>query len=171
MPNEKIPVPKDEVNAKFLCCFPTRSWSGKSINGYKIVEKSYDEIEQIYILRLKGQEMLVKLTRDLIKSLHTKKDDNYGFTDLENELVNGCRVLNKSYVENGPSFVLYLDGQVEPVTISRDLVKSLHAMTKPLVESKFIKTWTSIKRSMIKKRSTQSYLFDIPWWSFLDILV
>ena len=65
--------------------------------------------------------MLVKLTRDLIESLHTKKDGNYGFMDLENELVNGCRVVNKSYVENGPSFVLNLDGQVEPVTISRYL--------------------------------------------------
>ena len=71
--------------------------------------------------------MLVKLTRNLIKSLHIRKDDNDGFTDLENELVNGCRVINKSYVENGPSFVLKLDGQVEPVTISRDLLKSLHA--------------------------------------------
>ena len=121
MSNEKIPVSKDEVNANILCCFPTRSWSGKRINGYQVVEKSFDEKEQTFILRLKGQEMLVKLTRDLIKSLHTKKDDNYGFMDLENELVNGCRVVNKSYVENGPSFVLNLDGQVEPVTISRYL--------------------------------------------------
>ena len=125
MPNEKIPVPKDEINAKFLCCFPTRSWSGKRINGYQVVEKSYDEIEQIFILKLKGQELPVKLTKDLIKSLHTKKDENYGYMDLKNEMVNGFRIVNKSYVENGPSFVLNLDGQVEPVTISRDLVKSL----------------------------------------------
>ena len=72
MSNEKIPVPKDEVNAKFLCCFPTRSWSGKRINGYQVVEKSYDEQEQVFILGLKGQVMLVKLTGDLIKSLHTR---------------------------------------------------------------------------------------------------
>ena len=171
MPNEKIPVPKGEVNAKFLCCFPSRSWSGKRINGYQVVGKSYDEKEQTFILTLKGQENLVKLTRDLIKSLHTQKDDNYGFTDLENQMVNGCRVVNKSYVQNGTSFVLNLDGQVEPVTISRDLVKSLHAMTEPPVESKFIKTWTSIKNAMIKNRLTKSYLFDLPWWCFLDILV
>ena len=110
MPNEKIPVPKDEINAKFLCCFPTRSWSGKRINGYQVVEKSYDEIEQIFILKLKGQELPVKLTKDLIKSLHTKKDENYGYMDLKNEMVNGFRIVNKSYVENGPSFVLNLDG-------------------------------------------------------------
>ena len=121
MLNVKIPVPKHEVNANILCCFPTLSWSGKRINGYRVAEKSYDEKEQTFILRLKGQEVLVKLTRDLIKSLHTQKDDNHGFMDLENELVNGCRVVNKSsYVENGSSFVLNLDGQVEPVTISRD---------------------------------------------------
>jgi hypothetical protein len=128
MSKEKIPVPKDKVNAKFLCCFPTRSWSGKRINGCQVVVKSYDEKEQIFILRLKGQELLVTLTKDLIKSLHTKKDDTYGFMDLKNEMVNSCRVVNKSYVENGPSFVLNLHGQVEPVTISRDLVKSLHAI-------------------------------------------
>ena len=89
--------------------------------------------------------------------------------DLKNEMVNGCRVVNKSYVQNGTSFVLNLDGQVEPVTISRDLVKSLHAMTEPPVESKFVKTWTSIKKSMIKNRSTKSYLLDLPWWCFLAI--
>ena len=101
MSNEKIPVPKDEVNANFLCCFPTISWSGKRINGCQVVEKSYDEKEQIFILRLKGQELLVTLTKDLIKSLHTKKDDTYGFIDLKNEMVNNCRVVNKSYVELG----------------------------------------------------------------------
>ena len=41
-------------------------------------------------------------------------------------MVIGCRVMNKSYVENGPIFVLHLDGQVEPVTVSKDLVKYLH---------------------------------------------
>ena len=171
MSNEKIPVPKDEVNANFLCCFPTPSWSGKTINGYQVVEKSFDEKQQIFILRLKGQELLVKLTKDLIKSLHTKRDENYGYMDLKNEMVNGFRVVNKSYVENGPSFVLNLDGQVEPVTISRDLVKSLHAMTEPPVESKFIKfiklcqqkTCTPIRMN----RSTQSYLLDLPWWCLL----
>ena len=91
--------------------------------------------------------------------------------DLRNEMVNGHRVVNKSYVVNGPSFVLNLDGQVEPVTISRDLVKSLHAMTEPPVESKFIKTWTFIKKSRIKYISKQSYLLELPWWCFLDILV
>ena len=136
---EKIPLPKDEVNSSLFCCFPTRSWSGKRINGYRVVEKSFDEKGQIFILRLKNQELLVTLTRDLIKSLHDKKDCNYGFADFNNELVNGSRVVNKSYVENGPSFVLNLDGQVEPVTVSKDLVKYLHAMstkTEPKVESK-----------------------------------
>ena len=143
---EKIPLPKDEVNSSLFCCFPTRSWSGKRINGYRVVEKSFDEKEQIFILRLKNQELLVTLTKDLIKSLHDKKDCTYGFVDLENEMVNGCivvnksfvgnvvkgcRVVNKSYVENGPSFILNLDGQVEPVTVSRDLVQSLQAMTTP----------------------------------------
>ena len=131
---EKIPLPKDEVNSSLFCCFPTRSWSGKRINGYQVDEKG-----QIFILRLKNQELLVTLTKDLIKSLHDKKDCTYGFADLKNEMVNGCRVVNKSYVENGPSFVLNLDGQVEPVTVSKDLVKYLHAMsakTEPKVESK-----------------------------------
>ena len=91
--------------------------------------------------------------------------------DLKNEIVNGCRVINKSYDENGPSFVLNLDGQVEPVTITKDLVKSLHAMTEPPVESKFKKTWKSIKKSMNKNISKHSYLLELPCWCFLDILV
>jgi hypothetical protein len=69
--------------------------------------------------------MLVKLTRDLVKSLHYQ-NENYGFMDLKNEMVNGCRVINKSYVENGPSFVLNLDGQVEPVTISQYVEQDLN---------------------------------------------
>ena len=88
---------------------------------------------------MNNQELLVTLTKDLIESLNDKKDYTYVFTDLENEKVNGCRVVNKSYVENGPSFVLNLDGQVEPVTVSKDLVKYLHAMstkTEPKVQSK-----------------------------------
>ena len=123
--------------------------SSERINRCRVVEKSYDEKGQTLILRLKGQELVVTLSKDLIKSLHTKKDDAYGFTrfmDLENEMVNGCKVVNKSYVENGPIFILHLHGQVEPVAISMDLVKSLHAMTVPTVdqlqgsiESKFIK--------------------------------
>ena len=108
---------------------------------------SFDERGQFFILRLKNQELFVTLTKNLIKSLHCihyrcihdKKNCTYGFADLENEMVNGCQVVNKSYVENGPSFVLNLDGQVEPVTVSKDLVKYLHAMsakTEPKVESK-----------------------------------
>ena len=76
---EKIPLPKDEVNSSLFCCFPTRSWSGKGINGYQVVKKSFDEKGQLFILRLKGHELVVTLTKDLIKSLHVKKDDNYGF--------------------------------------------------------------------------------------------
>ena len=149
MSDEKIPVPKDEANGNFLCCFPTRSWSGEKINQCQVVKKSFDNEGGLFILRLKGSELLVTLTKDLIKSLHTKKVDTYGFIrfmDLENERVNGVRVVNKSYVENGPSFFLNLHGQVEPITLSKDLVESLHAMTEPTadqlqdaIESKFIK--------------------------------
>lgn len=147
MSNEKIPVPKDrwkdEVNTNFFCCFRTRSWRGKRINGYRVVKKSFDQKGQLFIVRLKGHELVLTLTKDLIKSLHAKKDDTYGFMDLENEMVNGCRVVNKSYVENGPSFVLNLDGQVEPVTVSQDLVRSLYAMTETKFESKLNKNkWT-----------------------------
>ena len=145
--------------------------SSEKINRCRVVEKSYDEKGQIFILRLKGQELVVTLSKDLIKSLHTKKDDTYGFMDLENEMVNGWKVVNKSYVEKGSIFILHLHGQVEPVAVSRDLVKSLHAMTEPPVESKFIKTWKFIKKSMIKNISKQSYLLELPWWCFLDILV
>ena len=123
--------------------------SSERINRSRVVEKSYDEKGQIFILRLKGSKLLVTLTKDLIKSLHTKKVDTYGFIrfmDLENERINGVRVVNKSYVENGKSFVLNLHGQVEPITLSKDLVESLHAMTEPTadqlqdsIESKFIK--------------------------------
>ena len=135
MLDEKIPVPKDrwkdEVNTNFFCCFRTRSWRGKRINGYRVVKKSFDEKGQLFILRLKGHDLFVTLTKDLIKSLHVKKDGKYGFMDLENEMVNGFWVVNKSFVENGPSFVLNLEGQVEPVTVSKDLVRSLYAMTEP----------------------------------------
>ena len=162
MSDEKNSVPKDEVNGNFLCCFPTRSKNVERINGYQVVEKSYDEKSQIFILRLKGQDFSITMTKDLVKSLYTKKDDTYGFVGLENEMVNGCqvvnksfvenevkgcRVVNKSYVENGPSFILNLNGQVEPVAITRDLVKSLLAMTVPTIdqlqdsiESEFIKS-------------------------------
>jgi hypothetical protein len=95
---EKIPLPKDEVNYSLFCCFPTRSLSGKRINGYRVVEKSFDEKGQTFILRLKNQELLVTLTKDLIKSLHDKKDYTYGFAYLENEMVNGCRVLKMDQV-------------------------------------------------------------------------
>ena len=139
MSDKKIPVPKDrwkdEVDTNFFCCFRTRSWSGKRINGYRVVKKSFHEKGQFFILRLKGQELFVTLSKNLIKSLHIKKDDTYGFMDFENEMVNDCRVVNKSYVKNGPSFVLNLHGQVEPVTVSKDLVKSLYAMTDLKVES------------------------------------
>ena len=146
MSDEKISMPKDEVNGNSLCCFPTRSKNVERINGCQVVEKSYDEKSQIFILRLKSQEFSITMTKDLVKSLYTKKDDTYGFVDLENEMVNGCRVVNKSfvenvvkgcrvvnksYVENGPSFILNLNGQVEPVTVSRGLVRSLQAMTTP----------------------------------------
>ena len=43
------------------------------------------------------------------------------------------------YVENGPNFVLKLDDQVEPVTMSNDLVKSLHAMIDLKLEKEQIK--------------------------------
>ena len=139
MSDRKIPMPKDiwkdEVNTNFFCCFRTRSWSGK---------ESFDEKGQFFILRLKGHELFVTMTKDLIKSLHMKKDDTYGFMDLEHEMVNGCRVVNKSYVKNGPSFVLNLAGQVEPITaVSKYLVRSLYAMNEPKVESILNKNkWT-----------------------------
>ena len=129
MSNEKILVPKDEVNANFLCCFPTRSWSGEKINQCQVVKKSFDNEGGIFILRLKGSELLVTLTKGLIKSLHFKKVDTYGFIrfmDFENERINGVRVVNK--IENGSGFVLNLHGQVEPITLSKDLVESLFAM-------------------------------------------
>ena len=91
----------------------------------------------------------------MIKSLNTKKVDAYGFTrfmDLENETVNGCKVVNKSYVENGSIFILNLHGQVEPVAISRDLVKSLHAMTVPAVDQ----LQDSIESKFIKNKSIRS---------------
>ena len=48
---EKIPLPKDETACcNLFCCFPTRSWSGKRINGYQGVEKSFDERRKIFIL-------------------------------------------------------------------------------------------------------------------------
>ena len=129
MSDEKIPVPKDEANGNFLCCFPTRSWSGEKINQCHVVKKSFDNDGGIFILRLKGSELLVTLTKGLIKSLHFKKVDTYGFIrfmDFENERINGVRVVNK--IENGSNFVLNLHGQVEPITLSKDLVESLHAM-------------------------------------------
>jgi hypothetical protein len=125
--------------------------SSEKINRCRVVEKSYDEKGQIFILRLKGQELVVTLSKDLIKSLNTKKDDIYGFTrfmDLENEMVNGYKVVNKSYVENGSIFILNLNGQVEPVAISLDLVKSLHAMTVPTVDQ----LQDSIESGFIKKK-------------------
>ena len=154
MSDEKISVPKDEVNGNFLCCFPTRSWNGERINGCRVVEKSYDEKGQIFTLRLKGQKVAIILTKDLVKSLYWYRieddtedgslDATDGFVDFKNEAVNGskvvnksfvekkvkgCQQVNKSYVENGPSFILNLNGQVEPVTVSRVLVLSLFAMT------------------------------------------
>ena len=82
MANNEIPLPKDEVNSNLFCCFPTQSWSGKRINGYQVVEKSFDEKGQIFILRLKNQELLVTLTKDLIKSHHDKKDYTYATLHL-----------------------------------------------------------------------------------------
>ena len=130
--DKKIPLPKDEVNSSLLCCIPTRSRSGKRINGHKVVEESFDWEEELFILRLKNQGSMVTLTYDLIKSLHEKKKK----TEWSYEAVNGYQVVNKSCVENGPSFVLNLAGQVEPVTVSKDLVKYLHAMSQKITEPK-----------------------------------
>ena len=90
----------------------------KKINGYQVVELFFDKKGQIFNLRLKNQELLVTLTKVLIKSLNEKK----GFLDFENEMIVVCRVVNKSFIENGPSFILNLDGQVERITVSKDLV-------------------------------------------------
>ena len=72
--------------------------------------------------------------------------------DLENEMVNGCKVVNKAYVENGSIFILNLNCQVEPVAVSRDLVKSLHAMTVPTVDQ----LQDSIESEFIKNKWIQS---------------
>ena len=43
------------------------------------------------------------------------------------ELVNDCKVIDKSYVESGHYFILKLEGQKLIATITEDLVKLLHA--------------------------------------------
>ena len=102
MTDEKIPVPKDEVNGNFLCSFPTWSWSGERIDQCQVVKKFFDNEGKIFFLRLKGQELVVTLTKEIIKFLHTKKDDAYGFTgfmDLENKMVNCCKVKSATIVK------------------------------------------------------------------------
>ena len=45
------------------------------------------------------------------------------------EQVNGCKVIDKSYIESERMFTLKLEGQKLIATITEDLVKSLHAMS------------------------------------------
>ena len=74
--------------------------------------------------------------------LKISKMANNKITLPKKDEVNGHKVVNKSYVENGPSFVLNLDGQVELVTVSKDLVKYLHD-SMPKAEPRPKKTkWT-----------------------------
>ena len=42
------------------------------------------------------------------------------------ELVNDCKVIDKSYVESGHYFILKLEGQKLIATITEDPVKSLY---------------------------------------------
>ena len=44
------------------------------------------------------------------------------------ELVNGCKIIDKSYIESERMFILKLEGLEMIATITEDLVKSLHAM-------------------------------------------
>ena len=44
------------------------------------------------------------------------------------ELVNGCKIIDKSYIESERMLILKLEGQEMIATITEDLVKSLHAM-------------------------------------------
>ena len=79
MSDEKIPVPKDEVNGNFLCCFPTRSWSGKRINGYQVVEKSFDEKEpmrQLSVLLMPRLDLLLIILMTWI-CFHLRKVTSY----------------------------------------------------------------------------------------------
>ena len=86
-PVEKIPLPKDEVNSSLFCCFPTRSWSGKRINGYQVVEKSFDERRKIFILGVGNTD------KESYQIPPCKKGLHYGFEDLKDEMVNVCRVV------------------------------------------------------------------------------
>ena len=109
---------------------------GDRINGLKVVEHFFDREDQICILKLEGQESEVTMTFNSMASLYFSYIDvGYGYGEnLENQKVNGCEVVNKTfvdkevtnkaYVENGPCFILNLRGQVEPVIISKDLVES-----------------------------------------------
>ena len=104
------------------------------VNSCKVIDKSYIESERMFMLKLEGQKLIATITENLVKSLHAmiKDEQNHFVTviywERRNEKINGCRLVDMSYDENLQMFVLNLEGQDEPVTISKHLIKSLSNM-------------------------------------------
>ena len=101
------------------------------VNDCKVIDKSYVESGQYFILKLEGQKLIATITEDLVKSLQAKigNEQNHLVTVIywvgNKEMINGCRLVDMTYDDILQIFVLYLEGQDEPVTMSKHLIKSI----------------------------------------------
>ena len=104
------------------------------VNDCKVIDKSYVESGQYFILKLEGQKLIATITEGLVKSLQAKigNEQNHLVTVIywvgNKEMINGCRLVDMTYDDNLQIFVLHLEGQDEPVTMSKQLIKSLSDM-------------------------------------------
>ena len=104
------------------------------VNDCKVIDKSYVQSGHYFILKLEGQKLIATITEDLVKSLHAKieNEQNHLVTVIywvgNKEMINGCRLVDMTYDNILQIFVLYLEGQDEPVTMSKQLIKSLSDM-------------------------------------------
>ena len=71
------------------------------------------------------------------------------------ELVSGCKVIDKSYIESERMFTLKLEGQKLIATITEDLVKSLHAMSGD--EQNHFVTGKSLPQALILASTKPQY--------------
>ena len=115
----------------------------REVYEYKVVKKSYNEIEEKIVLTLRGQEEPLHLPKEVVKSLtallpeyyyrltkYKEFEDAHGEKKKEARIikaqeVNGYKVVKKTYNTMEEKFVLTLEGQKERLYLSRPVLDSL----------------------------------------------
>ncbi len=112
---------------------------------HQVVKKSYNEMEEKFVLTLRDQEEPLHLSKEVVKSLTALLPEYYyrltkyqEFDDaphgenkkeeariIKTQKVNGHKVVKKTYNKMEDKFVLTLEGQKERLYLSRPVLDSL----------------------------------------------